>query len=68
MKYHLLWLVPVCLVVAFAVLKMCSVISWSWWWVFAPVWVPIALIVILAVYVVYALKQENIDLSEYDWR
>lgn len=67
MKYNLLWLIPVCLVVAFAVLKMCDGISWSWWWVFAPVWVPLILIVVLAIYVVYVLKHENIDMSEYDW-
>lgn len=31
------------LFVAFLVLKLCGVISWSWWWVFAPLWIPIAL-------------------------
>lgn len=30
------------------VLKLCGVISWPWWLVLAPIWVPIvALIVIL---------------------
>lgn len=24
--------------VAFIVLKLCKVIDWSWWWVFAPTW------------------------------
>ena len=27
----------------FLVLKLCGVITWSWWWVFAPLWIPIAL-------------------------
>jgi len=31
------------LFVAFLVLKLCGVISWSWWWVFAPLWLPIAI-------------------------
>ena len=26
-------------------LKIANVIDWSWWWVFAPLWMPIAIIV-----------------------
>lgn len=25
----------------FLVLKLMKVIAWSWWWVFAPIWIPI---------------------------
>lgn len=28
----------------FIVLKLCGVIDWSWWWVLAPIWMPIALV------------------------
>lgn len=35
--------------VAFIVLKLCNVIDWSWWWVLAPIWIPIALIVVLLI-------------------
>ena len=28
-------------------LKLGNVIDWSWWWVFAPIWIPIALVVVL---------------------
>lgn len=31
------------LTIAFIVLKLCGVISWSWLWVLAPLWIPIAL-------------------------
>jgi hypothetical protein len=34
------------LLVAFIVLKLCNVITWSWWWVLAPLWVPIGLTLI----------------------
>lgn len=27
----------------FLVLKLCKVISWSWWWVTAPFWIPLAI-------------------------
>lgn len=28
----------------FLTLKLCGVISWSWWWVTAPLWIPLALV------------------------
>jgi hypothetical protein len=28
--------------IVFLVLKLCNVINWSWWWVTAPLWIPIA--------------------------
>ena len=35
------------LTIAFVVLKLCNVIDWSWWWVLAPLWIPLALVVAL---------------------
>ncbi len=32
------------LLVLFIGLKLADVISWSWWWVASPIWVPVALI------------------------
>lgn len=31
------------LFVVFLVLKLTKVISWSWWWITAPLWVPVAI-------------------------
>ncbi len=31
------------LLVVFVVLKLCKVIAWSWWWVLAPLWIPLAI-------------------------
>lgn len=47
--------VPGLLGIVFIVLKLCGVISWSWWWVLAPFWIPFVLffgllIIILALY------------------
>lgn len=33
------------LFIAFLVLKLTHVIDWSWWWVTAPLWVPLAFFV-----------------------
>jgi hypothetical protein len=32
--------------VAFIILRLCNVIKWSWWWVLAPFWIPLALVVV----------------------
>lgn len=31
------------LLVAFVILKLCKVITWSWWWVLAPLWIPLVI-------------------------
>lgn len=37
------------LAIVFIVLKLCGVIAWSWVWVLAPIWIPIAFSVIILV-------------------
>lgn len=37
------------LTVAFIVLKLCNVISWSWVWVLAPLWIPAAIALVIIV-------------------
>lgn len=39
------------LCIAFIVLKLCNVISWSWWLVFLPLYGPIALVLAILVIV-----------------
>ncbi len=42
---------------AFIVLKLCKVITWSWWWVTAPFWIPasLAILALLIVGVCYVI-------------
>ena len=37
------------LVVVFITLKLIGVISWSWWWVLAPIWVPMAIALVILI-------------------
>jgi hypothetical protein len=37
------------LFIVFLVLKLVGVISWSWWWVTSPLWIPLALVVVIFV-------------------
>ncbi len=36
------------LAIVFIVLKLCKLINWSWLWVLAPLWMPFALVLIIA--------------------
>ncbi len=33
----------------FMILKLCGQIAWSWWWVTAPLWIPVGVGLILIV-------------------
>jgi hypothetical protein len=35
--------------IVFLILKLCNIIDWSWWWVTAPLWIPIALCVAVCI-------------------
>lgn len=49
------------LLIVFIVLKLCKVITWSWWWVLSPIWIPFGLWIILVaimgiIHLFYKLK------------
>lgn len=43
------------LTVAFVILKLCHVIDWSWWWILSPLWIPIAIYIVILI-VWYSIK------------
>lgn len=45
------------LAIAFIVLKLCEVIDWSWWWVLAPLWIPIAIsfAILIIIFLIWCL-------------
>jgi hypothetical protein len=45
---------PTLLFVVFLVLKLCKVITWSWLWVTAPLWIPTLLLAAVAGLVAWA--------------
>ena len=42
------------LTIAFVILKLIGIISWSWWWVFSPLW--ISVIIGLTVLLIFWIK------------
>ena len=41
------------LTILFIALKLTHVIDWSWWWVLAPIWIPI--VVVLGIIAIVAI-------------
>ena len=39
--------------IVFVTLKLCGVIDWSWWWVTAPFWGPIAFVVAIFLAIIF---------------
>lgn len=47
------------LFVVFLVLKLTHVINWSWWWVTAPLWIGLAIFVVVMVCGVLAVASRG---------
>ena len=48
------------LAIVFITLKLLGKISWSWWWVLCPLWIPFAFFLVGCVlYAVYAALEDN---------
>lgn len=46
------------LTIAFVILKLTKVISWSWWWVLAPIWIPFAIgLIVLIISIFFTSKK-----------
>ena len=46
------------LAILFIALKLCGVITWSWMWVLAPIWIQfIVLVIAVVIIVIIALKK-----------
>ena len=37
------------LCIVFVIFKILGNITWSWWWVFCPIWIPVATIIAILV-------------------
>lgn len=45
--------------IAFIVLKLCKVINWSWWWVLAPTWIGLVIVVVCFILLWILIKKEE---------
>jgi len=44
------------LTIVFIVLKLCGVITWSWLWVLSPLWIAVALGIIVGIIALIVIK------------
>lgn len=38
------------LAIVFITLKLCGIIKWSWWWVTSPLWIPVAIAIVIIIF------------------
>ncbi len=56
------------LFLVFLVLKLTNVITWSWWWVTAPLWIPLAIgVVCLVIALGCAIIAAGVTKREQRW-
>lgn len=44
------------LTILFIALKLTGYIAWSWWWVLAPIWIPLALVIIFFIIAAFVVE------------
>lgn len=49
------------LTIVFIILKLCKVINWSWLWVLSPIWISIALVIVITIIMVIWGKSRGGD-------
>lgn len=55
------------LTIIFVLCKIFGIITWSWWWVFAPIWIPFLLGVLFIIFMVVVLLVYEVKMGEdYD--
>ena len=58
-KVTISWPIILILTFIFVTLKLVGEISWSWWWVFSPIWIPITLVLFgLLIFVIYVTRDK----------
>jgi hypothetical protein len=56
------------LTIAFIVLKLCSVINWSWFWVLSPTLIPFSLLIVLVTIDALLWPEKNNKKSKWEER
>ncbi len=49
------------LTIVFLTLKLLGKITWSWWWVLSPIWITIAIMILIIAIVAIVVIFSNVD-------
>ena len=52
------------LTLVFIVLKLCGVVTWSWWWVLSPIWISIGVCAMLLIIMFFIVKKTATKINE----
>ena len=55
------------LTIAFIILKLTGFISWSWFWVLSPIWISVAIVLIILLVTLIIMIASNKDLGKRKW-
>lgn len=47
-KYKLIRVILTLILLIFIILKLTHIVSWSWWWVISPIWLPFIIVFVPA--------------------
>ena len=49
------------LTIVFVTLKLCGVITWSWWWVLAPLWISASILIplLILLFTLYCISRNR---------
>lgn len=53
------------LTIVFITLKLTGVITWSWWWVLSPIWIPTAITVLIFIIAVIGATSVAVDKEKH---
>lgn len=55
------------LLITFMVLKLTKVVDWSWWWVLSPLWMPVAIVILILTiaFVLFDIEDRKIIRRRY---
>lgn len=51
------------LLIVFITLKLTGLVDWSWWWVMAPLWIPLSIAAVIGVIWLFAAALKNVRRS-----
>ena len=46
------------LAIVFITLKLCNVITWSWWWVLSPLWITGVIVIVILFFILMAIAKQ----------
>jgi hypothetical protein len=48
------------LTIVFVTLKLTNYIDWSWWWILSPLWIPVSLVIFVALITAIVLEYKGL--------